>query len=121
MNVFSEAINYLGTHLLQQLKIELGSEVDKKRVKWVLTVPAIWNDKAKFFMREAMYEVLPSLPSEALLAVLIGSCEACCQHCVVGLSVGRVYRHLKVNTVTATYDIVEVVVEGDTSGAYELK
>ena len=26
-------------------------------VKWVITIPAIWNDKAKQFMREAALEV----------------------------------------------------------------
>ena len=57
LTVFSEAIKYLGSHLLEQLNTELGSEIKQEQVKWVLTVPAIWSDQAKFFMREAMYEV----------------------------------------------------------------
>ena len=33
------------------------SEVDEKMIRWVLTVPAIWTDSAKQFMREAAFQV----------------------------------------------------------------
>ena len=56
--VFSAAIKYLGSHLLQQLEVETGTKVKPQMVKWVLTVPAIWSDESKSFMRKAMYKVL---------------------------------------------------------------
>ena len=36
---------------------QLGGALTKDDVKWVLTVPAIWTDSAKHFMREAAIEV----------------------------------------------------------------
>ena len=39
------------------LKAESGFEIDVKKIKWVLTVPAIWENKAKQFMREAFKQV----------------------------------------------------------------
>ena len=55
--IFSHAIRYLGQHLLDLLNLESGCDIDAKQIKWVLTVPAIWKDKAKQFMREAFKEV----------------------------------------------------------------
>lgn len=55
MKVFSEAIKFLKEHLLGALK-KRGTLVDNKDIHWVLTVPAIWADSAKQFMREAAYE-----------------------------------------------------------------
>ena len=57
VTIFSHAIRFLGQHLLKQLRLETGEEVPPDLIRWVLTVPAIWKDKAKQFMREAFYEV----------------------------------------------------------------
>ncbi|XP_052793109.1 heat shock 70 kDa protein 12B-like [Mya arenaria] len=51
MLVFSEIIRYLKDHLLKLLEMR-GTGVDNKDIHWVLTVPAIWSDSAKQFMRE---------------------------------------------------------------------
>ena len=56
MKVFGEVINYLKAHLLGALK-KRGTMVDNKDIHWVLTVPAIWADFAKQFMRESAYSV----------------------------------------------------------------
>lgn len=56
MKVFGEVIKYLKGHLLGALK-KRGTLVDNSDIHWVLTVPAIWADSAKQFMREAAYEV----------------------------------------------------------------
>ncbi|KAK3108934.1 hypothetical protein FSP39_019103 [Pinctada imbricata] len=54
LSVFSEAIRYLRNHLLTQLKESTDLDlVDDKYILWVLTVPAIWGQEAKQFMREA--------------------------------------------------------------------
>jgi molecular chaperone DnaK (HSP70) len=55
--VFSMVIKFLKDDLLKECSKQLGDSVNDKDVKWVLTVPAIWNDVAKQFMREAAIEV----------------------------------------------------------------
>ncbi|KAL5011778.1 hypothetical protein ScPMuIL_010329 [Solemya velum] len=55
--VFAMAINYLKGHMLSTLdRNHTLKDEDKENIRWVLTVPAIWNDKAKQFMREAAKE-----------------------------------------------------------------
>lgn len=53
--VFGASIKYLKDHLLRLLETS-GTQVDDKHIHWVLTVPAIWTDSAKQFMRECAYE-----------------------------------------------------------------
>ena len=50
MNYFKEA----AIHRFNSLS---KSDVSPYDAKWVVTVPAIWNDGAKQIMREAAYEV----------------------------------------------------------------
>lgn len=52
LTVFTMSIKFLKEHLLTTLS-NRASGVTEKDVHWVLTVPAIWNDNAKQFMREA--------------------------------------------------------------------
>ncbi|KAK3588036.1 hypothetical protein CHS0354_012082 [Potamilus streckersoni] len=52
MKVFSEAIKYIKTHLLKSLREKVPDTRDTD-IHWVITVPAIWDDGAKQFMREA--------------------------------------------------------------------
>lgn len=53
LKVFACAIAYLKNHLLDHLKERFKTE----DIYWVLTVPAIWDDKAKFIMRSAAQKV----------------------------------------------------------------
>ncbi|XP_053389262.1 heat shock 70 kDa protein 12A-like [Mercenaria mercenaria] len=55
LDVFGAVIKYLKDHLLNLLKTR-GTEVQNSDIHWVLTVPAIWTDSAKQFMREAAYK-----------------------------------------------------------------
>ncbi|OWF51205.1 heat shock 70 kDa protein 12A-like [Mizuhopecten yessoensis] len=50
--VFGESVKYLKNHLLSTLDTR-GTTVVNSDIHWVLTVPAIWKDNAKQFMREA--------------------------------------------------------------------
>lgn len=56
MTIFALSIRYLRGHLLDTLNKQV-SGVKEGDIKYVLTVPAIWNDSAKQFMREAAVEV----------------------------------------------------------------
>jgi hypothetical protein len=57
LNVFANAIKFLkdNFYATYRKRVTFSKETD---VTYVLTVPSIWNDMAKRFMREAAFEVL---------------------------------------------------------------
>lgn len=57
IKVISKSINYLRGHLMEQI-VKRDIQIKKTEITWVLTVPAIWSDPAKQFMREAAVEVI---------------------------------------------------------------
>lgn len=67
--VFSESIKYLKDHFYKTLK-ERGSFLQEKDIKFVLTVPAIWSDRSKQFMRDAADKVW-ILKLSVLLIILL--------------------------------------------------
>jgi hypothetical protein len=52
IKVFALSIGALKDHLIETLTTQ-GLSIKADEIKWVLTVPAIWSDPAKQFMREA--------------------------------------------------------------------
>ena len=54
--VFSASIKFLKNDLMKISEKRIA-ELTTKDIHWVLTVPAIWNDSAKQFMREAAQNV----------------------------------------------------------------
>lgn len=54
--VFSESLGYLKQSLLNEVKNQLIN-IEINEIKWVITVPAIWSDQAKAFMRRAAVKV----------------------------------------------------------------
>ena len=57
IKVFSLSINYLVDNLIMFGRDKVSGVVTREDVHWVLTVPAIWTDAAKQFMRKAAEEV----------------------------------------------------------------
>lgn len=58
IDVFSAAIKYMKDCLLKELNEEdYENAVEADNIRWVLTVPAIWDDTAKLFMRIAAEKV----------------------------------------------------------------
>lgn len=58
MKIFSISIKYLKDSMLDTMNLRIAEgEILKKDIDFVLTVPAIWGDEAKRFMREAAIEV----------------------------------------------------------------
>ncbi|XP_053389874.1 heat shock 70 kDa protein 12B-like [Mercenaria mercenaria] len=55
MTIFAMSIRYLKKHFLSQLDKQVTG-VQETDIQYVLTVPAIWDDRAKQFMREAAVE-----------------------------------------------------------------
>ena len=58
LKIFSHALNYFRQHAIRELTDVQGAKVAADDIRWVLTVPAIWRQQAKQFMREAAYQVL---------------------------------------------------------------
>ena len=58
IQVFQASIGYM-KRKVTSLLLEQGATAGiEKKIHWVLTVPAIWDEKAKQFMRKAATEVL---------------------------------------------------------------
>ena len=57
ITVFSHLMRYFKNAAIKQINSVSTDDVDCDDIKWVITVPAIWNDGAKQVMREAAYEV----------------------------------------------------------------
>ncbi|KAL4221415.1 hypothetical protein ACF0H5_019673 [Mactra antiquata] len=74
ITIFSEAIKYVHGHLLKRLKDALVDEIRPDQISWVITVPAIWRDSAKQFMREAA--VKAGISSADLMLALEPECAA---------------------------------------------
>lgn len=60
VDVFAEVIKYFIEDLVQS-KTQQGTVFTNDDVHWVITVPAIWDLKAKQFMRDAAKQVVYSL------------------------------------------------------------
>ena len=53
MTVIAMSIKYLKDHAMENINKTLLENVNDDDVRYVLTIPAIWDDQAKQFMREA--------------------------------------------------------------------
>ncbi|XP_060571724.1 heat shock 70 kDa protein 12A-like isoform X2 [Ruditapes philippinarum] len=53
IDVFAMAIEYLVDDMHKVIKDRMSGGIEKSEVHWVITVPAIWTDSAKQFMRKA--------------------------------------------------------------------
>ncbi|XP_076117385.1 heat shock 70 kDa protein 12A-like [Mytilus galloprovincialis] len=67
MKVFSESIKYLKTHLENHINSKTVC-IKPQEIEWVLTIPAIWSDPAKQFMREAANTA--GIPNSRLILAL---------------------------------------------------
>ncbi|XP_052780048.1 heat shock 70 kDa protein 12A-like isoform X2 [Mya arenaria] len=66
--VFAVAICYLKNDFLSIINDRISGVINPAEIVWVLTVPAIWDDGAKQFMREAAVEA--GIPAEKLTIAL---------------------------------------------------
>ena len=57
LTIFTYALQYFKDHALRELSDQSGTRFVNEDVRWVITVPAIWKQSAKQFMREAAYQV----------------------------------------------------------------
>jgi molecular chaperone DnaK (HSP70) len=55
MQVISESLKFISNKAIEKLTEQIGKVV-KARIRWVLTVPALWSEEHKHFMRKACME-----------------------------------------------------------------
>ncbi|XP_029450066.1 heat shock 70 kDa protein 12B isoform X1 [Rhinatrema bivittatum] len=55
LEVFAHALRFFKQHAVQELRDQCPALPEKDAIRWVITVPAIWKQPAKQFMREAAY------------------------------------------------------------------
>jgi hypothetical protein len=56
LTVFSESVKYLRDSILKECQYQ-NFDIRVDDIKWIITVPAIWSDPAKCFMRSAAIKV----------------------------------------------------------------
>ncbi|XP_071173937.1 heat shock 70 kDa protein 12A-like [Mytilus edulis] len=78
IHVFSLSIKALTSHLIDKLAKQ-GTGIHDDEIRWVLTVPAIWTDSAKQFMRRSANAA--GISDENLLIALEPECASIyCQY-----------------------------------------
>jgi molecular chaperone DnaK (HSP70) len=55
MTVIAESLRFIAGRAFIKLEEQIG-KVNKKKIRWVLTVPALWSEEHKLFMRKAAVE-----------------------------------------------------------------
>ncbi|XP_033742556.1 heat shock 70 kDa protein 12B-like [Pecten maximus] len=115
MKVFSSAIGYLKDHLINTCKLR-GADVRMDEIIWELTVPAIWSDPAKQFMREAALEA--GIPNNQLqLSLEPEAASLYCKHLPVNVKSDQFtvfksgYRYMVLDAGGGTIDITVHEVE----------
>ncbi|XP_029110319.1 heat shock 70 kDa protein 12B isoform X1 [Scleropages formosus] len=93
IEVFAHALRFFREHALKEVKDQSSSVLQENEVRWVITVPAVWRQPAKQFMREAAYLaglVSPESPDQLLIALEPEAASIYCRklrmHQVIDLS-----------------------------------
>jgi len=81
LDIFSKALNYLKERALERIHEQSGVEYTAEEVRWVVTVPAIWKQSAKQFMREAAYKAGLAKPSDSSQLIIALEPEAAAVYC----------------------------------------
>ncbi|KAH1168209.1 heat shock 70 kDa protein 12A [Mauremys mutica] len=72
LEIFAYALQFFKEQALKELSDQAGSEFENFEVRWVITVPAIWKQPAKQFMRQAAYKAgmaTPENPEQLIIAL----------------------------------------------------
>jgi len=81
LDIFSKALEYLKDKALEAIHKQSGVEYTAEEVLWVVTVPAIWKQSAKQFMREAAYEAGLASPKNLKQLFIALEPEAAAVYC----------------------------------------
>jgi len=82
LTVFAEALKYIKDIAISRLQQTIGRAVILSDIQWVVTVPAIWQDSAKHFMRRAAQQagLFDVDESQLILALEPASAALYCQN-----------------------------------------
>ncbi|XP_050049304.1 heat shock 70 kDa protein 12A-like isoform X1 [Dermacentor andersoni] len=72
LTVFAHALRYFRDQALKELSEQSATTILPDDVRWVVTVPAIWRQPAKQFMRAAAYKAgigSPDFPEQLIIAL----------------------------------------------------
>lgn len=71
MTVISESLKFIAEKAMKKLEEQVGKLI-KAKIRWVLTVPALWSEEHKQFMRKAALQagIIEQLNSANLLLCL---------------------------------------------------
>uniref|UniRef100_H2LMS6 Heat shock protein 12B n=1 Tax=Oryzias latipes TaxID=8090 RepID=H2LMS6_ORYLA len=93
IEVFAHALRFFRQHALKEVKDQSSSVLEGEEIRWVITVPAVWRQPAKQFMREAAYLaglISPECPEQLLIALEPEAASIYCRklrlHQVIDLS-----------------------------------
>ncbi|CAL8241685.1 unnamed protein product [Merluccius merluccius] len=93
IEVFAHALRFFREHALKEVKEHSSSVLESENIRWVITVPAVWRQPAKQFMREAAYLaglVSSECPEQLLIALEPEAASIYCRklrlHQVIDLS-----------------------------------
>lgn len=76
MTVIAESLKFIAHRALTKLEEQIGKGINLKKIRWVLTVPALWSEEHKLFMRKAAVEggIIDQSNSPSLLLCLEVNC-----------------------------------------------
>ncbi|XP_047184573.1 heat shock 70 kDa protein 12B isoform X1 [Scophthalmus maximus] len=104
IEVFAHALRFFREHALKEVKDQSSSVLEGEEIRWVITVPAVWRQPAKQFMREAAYLaglVSPDCPEQLLIALEPEAASIYCRklrlHQVIDLSLQPITNGLDVD------------------------
>lgn len=71
MTLIQHTLRFISQQALQKLKEQVGKIIPAK-IRWVLTVPALWSEEHKLFMKKAAVQagIIESTSSPNLLLCL---------------------------------------------------
>lgn len=119
LEIFTHAVKFMKNHLFKNLEGR-GIKVDDFKIIWVLTVPAIWDDPAKQFMRKAAEQAgiprkdlrIALEPEAASIWCKTIPVEKLNQGAIVSFQEGTKYLVLDAGGGTVDITIHEVIKEG---------
>ncbi|EGW09115.1 Heat shock 70 kDa protein 12A [Cricetulus griseus] len=81
LEIFAHALQHFKEQALKELSDQAGSDFENSDVRWVITVPAIWKQPAKQFMREAAYQAGLASPENSEQLIIALEPEAASIYC----------------------------------------
>lgn len=100
VDIIGHSLKYLKSCALEEIEKQHTTKLDKNYIRWILTVPTMWKEQAKLFMREAAHRagLIDTVNSEKLLIALEPEAASyCCRNLPVERFTGNEGRGLNMS------------------------